>query len=128
LSLFVRETNTSQALDWYKAYGVVIWWATPVEIVSALARLLRVGHLSTSDWQNALKSVQSVSETWFVVPPTSALRSRAVEIVKLYDLRAADSLQLAAAFEWCEGAPQNRKFFTTDIRLLQAAKLNGFDA
>lgn len=33
------------------------------------------------------------------------LRSKAVQLVERYDLRAADSLQLAAALAWCEDAP-----------------------
>lgn len=45
-----------------------------------------------------------------------------------YDLRAADAFQLAAALEWCDGAPQGRTFLTADTRLFQAAILSGFDA
>jgi hypothetical protein len=48
--------------------------------------------------------------------------------VDRYDLRAADSLQLAAALEWCEDAPQGRIFLTTDRKLREAALLSGFDA
>jgi hypothetical protein len=48
--------------------------------------------------------------------------------VERYDLRAADSFQLAAALEWCENAPQGRVFLTTDQKLREAALLNGFDA
>jgi predicted nucleic acid-binding protein len=50
-----------------------------------------------------------------------------VQLVERYDLRAADSFQLAAALEWCEDAPQGRVFLTTDKKLRDAALLSGFD-
>ena len=42
------------------------------------------------------------------------LRSKAIQLVERYDLRAADSLQLAAALAWCEDAPRGRVFLTAD--------------
>jgi hypothetical protein len=43
-------------------------------------------------------------------------------------LAVADSIQLAAALEWCEYAPQGRVFLTADQKLRDAALLSGFDA
>jgi predicted nucleic acid-binding protein len=54
--------------------------------------------------------------------------SDAAQLVERFDLRAADSLQLAAAFEWCEGVSQSRVFLTADQKLREAALLSGFDA
>jgi predicted nucleic acid-binding protein len=51
-----------------------------------------------------------------------------MQIVQHYDLRAADALQLAAALEWCQDAPQRRVLLTADDKLLQAATLAGFAA
>jgi hypothetical protein len=48
--------------------------------------------------------------------------------VDRFDLRAADSFQLAAVLEWCEDAPQGRVFLTADQTLREAALLSGFDA
>jgi hypothetical protein len=47
--------------------------------------------------------------------------------VDRYDLRAADALQLAAALNWCEDAPQGRVFLAVDQKLREAAVLSGFD-
>jgi predicted nucleic acid-binding protein len=126
--LCVRQTNTPQSLLWRRRYQTVIWWLTPVEIASALARLLRIGQLDTNGWGRALKLGRALDEAWFVIKPTEALRTRAVDIVKRYDLRAADALQLAAAVEWCEAAPRGRKFLSVDKKLREAATLIGFDA
>jgi predicted nucleic acid-binding protein len=63
-----------------------------------------------------------------LIQPSNILRSKAVQRVERYDMRAADSLQLAAALAWCEDAPQGRVFLTTDQKLRKAALLSGFDA
>lgn len=125
--LCVNQPSTPQASLWYTSFEVVIWWATPVEIAGALARLLRMRHLGVSQWSKAVRSIAELGETWSVVPPRDAVRSWAIELVKRYDLRAGDALQLAAALEWCEGAPLGRKFLTSDDRLREAASLSGFD-
>ena len=59
---------------------------------------------------------------------SDALRAKSAQLVDRYDLRAADSFQLAAALEWCEDAPQGRVFLTADGRLREAARSSGFDA
>jgi hypothetical protein len=55
-------------------------------------------------------------------------RAKSTQLVERYDLRAADSFQLAAALEWCEGIPQGHVFLSTDQKLRDAALLSGFDA
>jgi hypothetical protein len=50
-----------------------------------------------------------------------------VQLVNRYELRAADALQLSAALEWCEGAPQGEIFLAADQKLREAAVLSGFD-
>jgi predicted nucleic acid-binding protein len=62
-----------------------------------------------------------------VIQPSDALRTKAAQLVDRYDLRAADCLQLAAALEWCEDAPQGCVFLTADRKLREAALLSGFD-
>jgi uncharacterized protein len=126
--LCVRQGATSQAIALYKAYDTVVWWATPVEIASALARLLRMRQLDSREWSKATKLAKSLAVWWSVIQPLEALRTTSLELVDRYDLRAADSFQLAAALEWCEYAPQGRTFLTTDQRLREAALLSGFDA
>jgi len=43
--LCVRQGITPRAIALYKLYDAVVWWATPVEIASALARLVRMKQL-----------------------------------------------------------------------------------
>jgi predicted nucleic acid-binding protein len=126
--LCVRQGVTPRAILLYKTYDPVVWWATPVEIASALARLVRMNQLDTRDWAKAGKLARSLAGWWSVIQPSDALRATSMQLVDRYDLRAADSFQLAAALEWCEYAPQERIFLTTDQKLREAALLSGFDA
>jgi predicted nucleic acid-binding protein len=126
--LFIRQTNSSHVVEFYREHDVVVWWATPVEIISALTRLLRVSQISTAEFTKARKSANDLFASWSVIIPSDALRATAVGLVEKYDLRAADSLQLAAGLEWCGKTPLNRLFLTGDRRLQDAALLTGFDA
>jgi predicted nucleic acid-binding protein len=125
--LCVRQGITPRAVALYKTCDPVVWWATPVEIASALARLVRMNQLNTHDWAKAAKLAGALAGSWSVVQPSDALRATSMQLVDHYDLRAADSFQLAAALEWCEYNTQGRIFLTTDQKLREAALLNGFD-
>jgi predicted nucleic acid-binding protein len=126
--LCVRQGITPRAIALYKIHEAAVWWATPVEIASALARLVRMKQLDSIDWTKARKLAKRLADSWFVIQPSDALRARSIQLVDRYALRAADSFQLAAALEWCEDAPQGRVFLTTDQKLKEAAVLSGFDA
>ena len=126
--LCVRQGMTPRAIALYKTQDAVVWWATPVEIASALARLMRMKQLDSRDWARASKLAQRLADSWSVIQPSDALRATSIQPVDRYDLRAADSFQLAAALEWCEYAPQGRVFLTADQKLRDAALLSGFDA
>ena len=126
--LCVRQGITPRAIALYKIHDVVVWWATPVEIASALARLLRMKQLDSSDWTKARKLAKRLADSWSMIQPSDALRTKSAQLVDRYDLRAADSFRLAAALEWCEDAPQGRAFLAADQKLREAALLSGFDA
>ena len=89
---------------------------------------MRMKQLDSRDWARASKLAQSLADSWSVIQPSNALRATSIQLVDRYDLRAADSFQLAAALEWCEYDPQGRVLLTADQRLRDAALLSGFDA
>ena len=125
--LCVRQSITPRVVSLYKSYEAVVWWATPVEIASALARLARMKQLDTNDWARSRRLAEDLAEAWSVIQPSDALRAKAYQLVDRHDLRAADALQLAAALGWCEDVPQGRVFLTADEKLREAAVLSGFD-
>jgi predicted nucleic acid-binding protein len=124
----VRQGITPRAIALYELHEAVVWWATPVEIASALARLVRMKQLDPSDWTKARKLAKRLADSWSVIQPSDAVRAKSAHLVDRYDLRAADSFQLAAALEWCEDVPQGRVFLTADQRLREAARFSGFNA
>jgi predicted nucleic acid-binding protein len=126
--LCVRQGITPRAIALYKLHDAVVWWAAPVEIASALARLVRMKQLGSSDWTRARRLAKRLADSWSMIQPSDALRARSAQLVDRYDLRAADSFQLAAALEWCEDAPHGRVFLTADRRLREAACSSGFEA
>jgi predicted nucleic acid-binding protein len=125
--LCVRQSMTNRAIELYKVHDAAVWWAAPVEIASALARLVRMKLLDSGDWARARKLARKLSDTCSTIQSSDTLRVKAAQLVENYDLRAADAFQLAAALVWCEDAPQGRVFFATDRKLKEAALLRGFD-
>jgi predicted nucleic acid-binding protein len=127
IPLCVRQSITPSIESLYESYRVVIWWATPVEIASALARLVRTREISTSDCAKARRVAVVLADEWSVIEPSNALRDHAMRLVERYDLKAADAMQLAAALDWCDKVPRGEVFLTADQRLREAALLSGFD-
>jgi predicted nucleic acid-binding protein len=84
--------------------------------------------LDSLDWAKASNLAKELSRLWSVIQPSERLRATSIELVDRFDLRAAGSVQLAAALEWCEYAPQDRVFLTADQKLRDTAILAGFDA
>jgi predicted nucleic acid-binding protein len=125
--LCVIQGITTSAVSLYKSYPAVVWWATPLEIASALARLVRTKEISTSECAKARQVAVALAHEWSVVQPSNALRDHAMRLVDRYDLKAADALQLAAALEWSENIPDGKVFIAADQRLRESAVLSGFD-
>src|SRR5438477_11148391 len=108
--LCVRQGSSSRATGLYSHYEIAVWWATPVEIASAMARLLRTSSIQLAEWRAAVKIAATLSDAWSVIEPSLAVRGCAELLVQRYDLRASDALQLAAALEWCGDVPQGQAF------------------
>jgi predicted nucleic acid-binding protein len=126
--LCAGQKNTPQLTALSYQYRVVVWWSTQVEIAAALARLARMKLLDPDQLREARALATRLTDSWFPVAPSDALLSRALGIVERYDLRSGDSLQLAAALEWCGDNSSGRVFLAADKKLRNAALLSGFDA
>lgn len=105
---------------------LVVWWATEVECVSALARHERDGAFDAQGMVRALERLDTMSLEWTQVEPVQRVRQVAVRLLRVHPLRGADSLQLAAAIIASEGQPADLPFVTLDDRLGQAAEREGF--
>lgn len=105
---------------------IVVWWATPVECASAVARLEREGALSATDASTAFSRLDALAASWLQVEPTDEVRETARRLLRVHPLRAADALQLAAGFVAAERRPSTMGFVTLDDRLSIAAGKEGF--
>lgn len=125
--LCVRETLTPSVRRLIvEDPDAAVWWGTAVEIAAALARRRREGKLPPSTHATALGRLQKMAAGWITVAATSPVRDRALRLVAVHPLRAADALQLAAALIWAEETPAGRQLVTLDERLREAARREGF--
>ena len=124
--LCVREECTQAMHDLLAADpDVATWWGTPVEAASAFARLRRMGGFGAIEEQAAREVLAAYRRAWTELQPTAALRERAMRLLSVHDLRAADSLQLAAAVTWAGETREGRQFVCLDKRLAEAARREG---
>ncbi len=84
---------------------MVVWWGTPVECSSALARREREQHLSARKASAGQDLLRQLARSWLKIEPTDAVRSTVMRLLRVHELRAADGLQLAAAMVTAEHAP-----------------------
>jgi len=125
--LLVEEDSTAamQALA-LEDPVILVWWATEVECASAIARLERDGGLDAARAEQAFGRLRQIADGWHEVDPSDALRETAVRILRVHALRAADALQLAAAWLASERRPGSVELVTLDDRVAGAARREGF--
>jgi predicted nucleic acid-binding protein len=125
--LLVVEASTRrlQALA-AKDSSMLVWWGSEIECISALARLERDGALGQQAMTTALKRLRELSDAWHEIDPSDAVRDAAARFLRVHPLRAADALQLGAAFLGSERRPASLEIVTLDDRLSTAARKEGF--
>ena len=125
--LLVDEAASGRTLETYRLDpDVVVWWATEVECVSALARLERQGMVEESGVGNALDRLDALSLAWHEIQPTNRTRQIAIRLLRVHALRAGDAFQVAAALTAAEGEPASLPLVTLDERLAGVASREGF--
>jgi len=105
---------------------LAFWWGTPVECSSSFARLRREGVISADDEQQVRRLVDQLTQSSTEISPSEEVRATARRLLLRHPLRAADSLQLAAALVWAANRPDDLGFVCLDKRLRDAARIEGF--
>ncbi|MGH3026691.1 MAG: type II toxin-antitoxin system VapC family toxin [Gaiellaceae bacterium] len=105
---------------------VLAWWAAELECISAIARLERDRTLRTESVDRSLARLDALAESWHEIQPAEQVRRTARRLLRVHALRAADSLQLAAALVAAEGHPESLELVSFDDRLADAARREGF--
>ena len=124
--LCVYEATSRKAQAQLRKSMPVVWWGSLVEVHSAISRLHGQGSLNCVEKQGALSRLAMLGRSWKEILPGDPLRDLATRLLDTHELRAADSLQLAAALVWCQQHPAKRIFVCADQRLSRAAEEAGF--
>jgi hypothetical protein len=97
--LLIAEPSTRrpQALL-AKDSSMLVWWGSRIECVSALARRERDGATDEQTMKRAFHRLRQFEDAWQEIDPNDTLRETAARFLRVHPLRAADALQLAAAF------------------------------
>ena len=106
--------------------AIVRWWGSRVECASALNRLHREQHFEPGGLDRSLERLRRLAAGWIEVEPLERVRNRAIRLLRLHSLRGADALQLAAALAAAAEDPQRLELVSSDHRLSNAARREGF--
>ncbi len=127
MPLVITEAVSYRLAELYLEDGAILtWWGSEVECVSAIARLERENKLSPRETGFALEKLDALARSWHRIEPIETIRQTARRFLRVHPLRAADALQLAAAFLASEGQPPSLGFVCLDDRLCTAALREGF--
>lgn len=105
---------------------MAVWWGSTVEYVGAVSRREREGSLTTAEASGVIQRLHALSQLWYEVQPGQRVKDLAQRLLRVHPLRAADSLQLAAALVSAEEHPSGVGFVCFDTRLNEAASREGF--
>jgi uncharacterized protein len=126
--LLVRQPASTKADTWFaEDHEVAIWTLTPVEVTSALWRLVRENALSDDDAHSADNRSLELAAASHAIVDVESVKALGQRVLRVHPVRAADALQLGAALLWTGGRPQGRILHTLDERLALAARREGFD-
>lgn len=123
--LLIEDEPDSPVDREYDARPMLVWWGTIVEATSALARRERAGDLAPDKVARSFGLLELLSGRWREIPPSDSLRRSAQRLLRVHSLRAADSLQLAAALAAAGDATGSLEFVCRDARLGEAAAREG---
>jgi predicted nucleic acid-binding protein len=125
--LLMREPRSAHAQELLERdEQMIVWWGTPVECWSALARLRREGVITRAVEDDATRRLELLSAAWNEVSPTEEVRLQCRRLLRVHRLRAGDALQLAAALI-AAGSAADGELITADVRLAEIAGLEGLD-
>ena len=127
IPLIVKEVQSEYCIQAYRAdRDVLVWTLSKVEIFSALCRRWRDDALGPDYFDDASRRMNTFFETIYEVSAIQRVKDRAIRLLRIHPLRAADALQLAAVMVAAEENTQRLPLMCFDDRLTAAARLEGF--
>jgi len=127
--LIVKQPSSPAVQQWMaQDPEIVIWTLTPVEIVSALRRLVRSGQLGEREAGRAESLLVELAKRCHLIVDVESVKAIACRVLRVHSLRAADALQLGAALAWAGSNTQGSVLYTFDQQLAVAAGREGFES
>jgi predicted nucleic acid-binding protein len=125
--LLVLEKETEECIRAFRSdQEVMIWTMSKVEVFSALCKRFREGSLKEIDFDSAKKRMNEFFDMAFEVISVTKVKDRALRLLQVHTLRAADALQLAAVLVATREDTLKLQIMSFDEKLAQAAKREGF--
>lgn len=125
--LLLTDTHSARAEQLLQRDpNITVWWASPIECEGALARTLRMSGTDLASIDQAQARLNHLTQLWLEIGPVEDVRRTARRLIRIHELRAADSQQLAAALVACNQQAAALPFVCFDRRLRVAAKAEGF--
>ena len=126
--LLVHEKESELCAGAYSTdREILIWTLTKVEVFSALCRRMRDGTLDDQTFETARNRMNDLFEAVYEVAAVDRVKERALRLLRVHPIRAADALQLAAVLIATQEKVDRLPVMCLDDRLTEAAKLEGFE-
>jgi predicted nucleic acid-binding protein len=123
----VSEKETSQCVKaLHSDREAMVWTMSKVEVFSALCRRLREGSLREVVFASAKERMNEFFDMAFEIISVPKVKDRALRLLQVHPLRAADAMQLASVLVATQEDPSKMPIMSFDNRLIQAARLEGF--
>lgn len=125
--LLVLEKETEQCIRAFQSDPeVMVWTMSKVEVFSALCRRFREGGLREIDFDSAKKRMSDFFDMAFEIISLTKVKDRALRLLQVHQLRAADAMQLASVLVATREDPSRMQIMSFDNRLSLAAKRECF--
>ena len=125
--LLIQEENSDYCLQVLADDPkMLIWCLSHVEVISAQCRSVRDGLMNADEFRKAKERLSSIVSKADEVTAIVRVRSRALRLLEVHPLRAADACQLAAALVGSREDPERFTIICFDLRLQSAASKEGF--
>jgi predicted nucleic acid-binding protein len=125
---YVRESATTRVRRLLARGDVVVSRLSEVEVVSAFARLSRVGMWEADERDRASAAFTRDLSQWHVVEIAGEVTARARILLSKHPIRAGDAIQLASAQYFQQMLARPLELFVAfDDRLIDAARAEGLD-